>query len=370
MIFTTRLVSVLASVVLLSGCAEQAPSATPTPVDYMGCILADNFGVDDQTVGSTSFLGALQAQAQFGIKLRKATVSANASYNEYAKAFESLLENDCDIVVAIGSAAEITENRASDYPNVNFIEVHGRPYQVGDATGINPDSLKNVRSLSYDSAQGGFLAGYLAATQTESKVIGAFGSTLNRAETAILAGFSQGVRYANEINSTSVKLLGQANANSDYWVAVGLANSVETAERIKSMVTEGADVILPVVGGTMSSGPGIAAATTAGKSSTKVSIIGSFTDWYASEAAGEIHGPILASVALSIQKDVAAAIGQDINGDFVGGQAGNYLGTLRNGGVYLAGANEITLNGNYLNQVAELERKIAEGTIVVRSALQ
>lgn len=370
MVFKTRLLGAVASVILLAGCAQQAPSASPTPVNFMGCILADNFGVDDQSVGSQSFLGALQAQAQFGIKLRKETVSANASYNEYSKAFETLLQNDCDVVIAIGSAAEITENRASDYPKVKFILVHGRPYQVGDATGINPVRLANVKSLSYDSAQGGFLAGYLAATQTETQVVGAFGSTLNRAETSVLAGFSQGVRHANKLNGTPVKILGQAAANSDLWVSVGLANSNETADRLKLMVAEGADVIMPVVGGTMSSGPGIAAVTTASKSATRVSVIGSFTDWYASEAASEVRAPILASVVLTIQKDVAATIGQAIKGEFVGGSGGDYLGTLANDGVYLAGPNETALNGNYLNRVAELESQIADGTIVVRSALQ
>lgn len=366
----TKLIGAIASVMLLTACSAQPPSASPTPVDFMGCVLSDNFGVDDQSVGSLSFLGALQAQAQYGIKLRQADVSANASYGEYSAALKELMENRCNLVVAVGGSAEVIEDKAELYPKVKFIEVHGRPYSVGEASGINPERLSNVKSISYNSEQGGFLAGYLAATQSETQVVGAFGATLNRAETAILAGFSQGVKYANNRNGTKVRLLGQASADSDFWVSVGQANSNETASEIKLMVAQGADVLLPVVGGTFESGAGMAALTTAVKSATKVSVIGSMSNWYASDAALEVRSPVLASVVLNIQQDVANAIGEALAGTFVGGPAGDYLGNLANSGVSLSGENEITFNNNFVATVAELQRLIEDGSIVVRSQLQ
>jgi basic membrane protein A len=366
----TKLIGAIASVMLLTACSAQPPSVTPTPVDFMGCVLSDNFGVDDQSVGSLSFLGALQAQAQFGIKLRQADVSANATYGEYSVALADLMENRCNLVVAVGGSAEVIEDKAELYPKVKFVEVHGRPYSVGEASGIDPNRLSNVKSISYNTEQGGFLAGYLAATQTATQVVGAFGATLNRAETAILAGFSQGVKYANSRNGTKVRVLGQASAESDFWVSVGQANSNETAAEIKSMISQGADVIVPVVGGTFESGAGMAALTTAAKSSSKVSIIGSVSNWYASDAALQVRSPVLASVLLNIQQDVATAIGDAVNGIFVGGPAGDYLGNLANSGVSLSGQNETTFNNNFVASLDLLQRQIQDGSLVVRAQLQ
>lgn len=366
----TKLVSAIASVLLLTSCTAQPPSASPTPVDFMGCVLSDNFGVDDQSIGSASFLGALQAQAQYGIKLRQANVSANATYGEYSGALKKLMENRCDLVVAIGGSAQVVEDKAELYPKVKFVEVHGRPYSVGEASGLDPEKLTNVKSISYNSEQGGFLAGYLAATQTQTQVVGGFGATLNRAETAILAGFAQGVQYANDRNSTKVRVLGQAAAESDFWVSVGQANSNETASEIKSMVAQGADVLIPVVGGTFESGAGMAALTTAIKSPSPVSIIGSMSNWHASDAALEVRAPVLASVVLNIQRDVAAAIGEAVNGTFVGGPAGDYLGNLANAGVTLSGPHDITFSATYTATVAEVQRLIENGSILVRAQLQ
>lgn len=370
MLTKSRLIAAIASALLLAGCSAQEPSATPTPVDYMGCILSDNYGIDDQTFGSSTFLGALQAQAQFGIKLRHEGVTPNASYSDYGKALAKLLENDCDLVVAIGSATEIAEDKASLYPKVNFVVVHARPYKIGDASELDPAALPNVKSLSYDIAQGGFLAGYLAATQSESGTVGAFGATLNRPEIAILAGFSQGVRFANFENGTRVRVLGQASQTADLWLSVGLANSNETAAKIRSMAASGADVIFPVVGGTMESGPGIAAATTALKTANQVSLIGSFTNWSAYEAANEVREPILGSVALSLQQDIVNAFSADLKGELVTGALGDYLGTLENGGVSLVTDSQRPINTNYEANVASLQKQIADGIIVVRSTLQ
>ncbi|MFM6979890.1 MAG: BMP family protein [Micrococcales bacterium] len=365
-----QLIGALVSVAVLTGCSQLEKDATPTPVDYMGCVLSDNFGLDDQSVGSLTFLGALQAQAQFGIKLRQVSVSANATYSDYETALATAMDFNCDMVVAVGGAAEVIEKNAAQYPNTNFVEVHGRPYSLGEASGLSAAELSNVKSLSYDSAQGSFLAGYLAATQSETKVVAGFADTLNRAELAMLAGFSQGVAYANAKNQTNVVILGQATSLSDYWLTMGQANPAETETAIKDFIRQGADIIVPVVGSTQQTGAASRAVEAVSLSGQKVSIIGTFANWYAGESVSETKSAVLASVLLNIQRDVSEAIGADLDGTFNAGLTGEYLGTLANQGVELVGPHDIAFNQDFSNQIETLKTAIASGQIVITSRLQ
>lgn len=358
--------SAIASVAVLTGCSQLEPDAVATPVNFVTCVLGDNFGLDDQTIGSQSYLGALQAQAQFGAKLRYQTVAPNAVYNDYHNALKNLMSNDCNVVIAIGNSAEAVEDDSALYANTTFIEVHGRAYSVGDASSKSAADLKNVRSISYRSEQGGFLAGYLAATQTQTQTVAAFGQTLNLAEVAILAGFAQGVTQANTDFNTTVQILGHAASDSDLWVSIPLGSTREASKQVKQFIAQSADVIFPVVGNTSDAGTGLTALTTANASDPKVAVIGSFGNWYASEAAQDVRASVIASVALTIQKDVASAIGELIDhGSFT-----DYVGTLDNGGVYLTGPNDLAFNGSFDSKLNSLKDQIRNAQILVRESLQ
>lgn len=366
----TRSISALAAVALLTGCSQAEPNAKPTPVSFVGCVLSDNSGFDDQSVGSEVFKGALQAQAQYGMKIRYVQVAANASYADYSSDFKTLMANNCGAVVGIGGASEVVEHNASLFPKVDFALVHGRRYGLGEASGISPENLPNVKSISYASEQGGFLAGYLAATQSQSHFVAGFGATLNRSELAMLSGFSQGVRYANSRNNLRVELLGQADATSDLWVTVGQANSSETQKQLQKFAAQGADVIFPVVGGTDQMGPGQAATAAASTASSKLAVLGSVSNWYKGEAVADSHQVVLGSVVLTIQRDVAAALGDSLNGSFVGGPAGDYIGNLQNSGVFISGANDIAFNASYTTTIDSLKSQIVAGEIRIFSAFQ
>lgn len=102
-------------------------------------------------------------------------------------------KNGAKFVVLPGNEfAVITYEIASTYPDVNFILVDAIPHSAD----TNTDSfMKNVMSISFDSSQGGFLAGYLAVINGNTE-LGYLGEYKSRNSASYGAGFVQGAAYA------------------------------------------------------------------------------------------------------------------------------------------------------------------------------
>ncbi|MEO0049459.1 MAG: hypothetical protein RL556_791 [Actinomycetota bacterium] len=358
---------VLASALALAGCSARPDSVLPTPVNVTACILGDQQGLDDHSVGSSAYLGMLQAQAQYGVKLRVAKIAEGSTDADKLTAYKNLLKKGCSIMVGVGDAADVFENQASAHANLKFILVHGRSYSLGDASGVRASKLSNVKSISYQSEQGGFLAGYLAASQSQSGKVAAFGSSLTRTETSLLAGFYLGVQYANEVQGKAVEVLG--HNRGDVWQAVGKNDSEAARTTTIQYLSDGADVIFPVVGDSQADGAALSALTLI-QANDAVSMIGSVTDWYKNPSAREVRDRLLASVTLSIQQDVANAIGTAVAGTFVGGTEGSILGNLDNTGVSITGAHSIAYPQSFNLVLSQLIQDIKDGKVVVKSNLR
>ncbi len=124
-----------------------------------------------------------------------------------------------------------------------------------------------------------------------------------------------------------MKVLGWDPAKKD-GVFVGDFNSIDKGKDIaKSMVDEGADVILPVAG-KVGQGPA-ALATELG--ADKLKIIGVDTDQYATDP--EHKGVFLSSVLKKVDSTTQTAVTEAFDGSFKGGVI---QGDLKNGGVDLA----------------------------------
>lgn len=81
---------------------------------------------------------------------------------------------------------------AGSYPDVNFILVDSLPHSAD----TNIDSfIKNVMSISFDTLQSGFLAGYMAVLDGNTE-LGFFGEMKSRESASYGAGFIQGAGFA------------------------------------------------------------------------------------------------------------------------------------------------------------------------------
>ncbi len=136
----------------------------------------------------------------------------------------------------------------------------------------------SARSIATNQAA--FLAGYLAAGTSKTGVLGTFGGiNIGGPVTDFMDGFVWGADYYNKVKGTNVKVLGWDPAKKD-GVFVGDFNSIDKGKDIaKSMVDEGADIILPVAGKV---GQG-SAALAMELGADKLKIIGVDTDQYATD---------------------------------------------------------------------------------------
>ncbi len=129
--------------------------------------------------------------AKAGAERLERSGAANVRYIEcrnsgYDEALRQAAEG-ADMVLAVGWEFENMTSIAAEYPNVKFI--------WPDVTEENlPD---NLECISYAQNEGAFLAGYLAASLSESGKVGMVGGMDNEVIRDFLAGYLQGAAYAD-----------------------------------------------------------------------------------------------------------------------------------------------------------------------------
>lgn len=93
-----------------------------------------------------------------------------------------LADNDYEYIITFSSMAKVLKEVAPDYPEINFIVIDG--FVEGE----------NITSLVFKEREGPFLAGALAALQTQTGQLGII-STREPGTEDYLTGFQEGVQY-------------------------------------------------------------------------------------------------------------------------------------------------------------------------------
>ena len=139
------------------------------------------------------------------------------------------MDEDYDLIICIGYAlADALKAESASNPDVKFAI-------VDDASLAD---VSNVTSLMFEQAQVSYLAGYVAGKTTKKNTVGIVLGMATDLMNQFGYGYTAGVLDAN----ANAKVL-QANANSFADTATGKTEA-------NNMVTNGADVIFQVAGGT------------------------------------------------------------------------------------------------------------------------
>ncbi len=306
------------AVVATAALALSACSSSPSHSDFKACMVSDSGGFDDKSFNQSGYEGLLKAEKDFGITIAKAE---SADENDYAPNIDAMVAANCDLIITVGFLlANATAEAAATYPDTNFAIVDST---FSDAD-FNPLTFPNAKSLLFATDQAAFLAGYAAASETKTGVVGTFGGGPFAGVTDFMDGFYAGVQYYNAEMGTSVAVLGwdgESGITDTDFVDQTIGKT--TGE---SFIEQGADIILPVAGPV---GLGTAQAA---QDAGNVKIIGVDSDW--TLTAPEYKDVILASVLKEVGQAVYDAIDESVNGTF---SNESYVGTLENGGVGLAG---------------------------------
>jgi basic membrane protein A len=221
----------------------------------------------------------------------------------------------------------------------------------GETCGSSTE-LPNVLGLTFSTDQAAFLAGYAAASSTQTGKVGTFGGINIPTVSIFMKGFEAGVNYYNEQKGTSVEVLGWSTADNDGLFTGNFESTDDGRSFAESLVQEGADIIMPVAGPV---GLGSAAYC---QESGSCKIVGVDTDWTVS--ASEYTDIVLTSVLKNMNVAVFDAIKSVADGTFAGGI---YVGTLENDGVGIAevAGSSAELNG----ELEQIKADIISGTVKV-----
>ena len=308
------------------------------------CEVTDTGGVDDRSFNQLAFEGAEAAEERFGWEPR---VIESVSATDFEPNIASFVDQgDCNLIVTVGfllgdaTAAAAEANPDQEFAIVDFA--------------YDP-AIDNVQGLVFVIDQAAFLAGYIAADQTQTGVVGTFGGVNIPPVTDFMEGFAQGVAYYNADNGADVTVLGWDSDAQD-GLFTGNFESLEDGRAFaENLADEGADIILPVAGPV-----GLGAAALVQERGLR--LIGVDADW--TQTAAEFDDVILTSILKNIDVavlDAATAVHDGTTGPLL-------VSTLESGGVGFAPVTNAWNEGTGLDEALEaISAGIIDGSIPTKA---
>src|SRR5688572_14362558 len=179
-----------------SDTASSSSAPAESHPDFKACMVSDSGGFNDKSFNQTSHDGLMLAKEQYGIQTGEIE---SQSDNEYGDNIQAMVKEGCDEITTVGFLlGDATEAAAKKNPDVDFAII--------DFAYEKP--APNIKGLTFDTAQPSYLAGYLAAAESESGIVGTFGGLNIPTVTIFMEGFRMGVDAYNEESGSVVKLLG------------------------------------------------------------------------------------------------------------------------------------------------------------------
>ena len=334
-----------------SGGASSAASGAAG--DFKACMVSDSGGFDDRSFNQTSYKGMTDAATELGIETGQVESS---SASDFAGNIQSMVDANCKIIVTVGFLlSDDTVAAAKANPDIDFAIVDNN----------DPEAYKgveNLKPLVFNTAQSSFMAGYLAAGTSQTKKVGTFGGVKIPTVTIFMDGFAQGVEYYNEKKGGDVSVLGWDVAKQDGQFVGNFESDTDGGRVAGTLISQGADVILPVAGPA-----GIGALQAAKASGGKANAIWVDTDGCVS---AETYCPqIISSVYKGMDVAVADAIKASQGGSF---SSEPYVGTLENNGTGLAPFNQFDskVPAELKTELDQIKSDIVAGTITIESDSQ
>jgi basic membrane protein A len=352
----------VAAAVSVSACGSKASPKTSTTSgtgtsaaakSLNACMVLDTGGVDDKSFNQSSYAG-MTAAAAANSNIKIGYVPSNSS-NDYTPNLNAEVAKKCDTIIAVGGLmSDNVKAAATANPTIHFAEV--------DA----PSAVSNMYGMEFNTAQGGFLGGYLAAGMTKTGKVATFGGADIPPVTIYMDGYWEGVQYYNSQHSTHVQVLGWSETNQHGGTFVPGSNPFGDENGGQSIsqtfINQGADIIFPVAGGS-GLGAGAAAAAAGGR----VSVIWVDTDGCVSAA--QYCQYFLTSVTKGLASAVQTYLAAAATGSF---PSGNYIGTLQNGGTGLADYHQFAskVPQTLQSEITTVKQAIISGTISLTSPSQ
>ncbi|MGC8827425.1 MAG: BMP family ABC transporter substrate-binding protein, partial [Anaerolineae bacterium] len=264
----------------------------PLPADILRIgLITDGGRIDDGGFNQQAYEGLLRAAQEHGIEV---VVRQPASPTAYESELRQLLDEDCRLIVTVGSVTgPAVERIAGRYPKAHFIVVDYEPLVES----------QNMTGLVFAEDQAGFLAGALAGLITSSGTVGFIGGKDLPPIRRFQRGFANGMALTNR----QAKLIPvYTNSFTDEDAGVRAA---------QKLAAEGVDIVFAAAGACGNAGLRAAAAQ-------GIWVIGADQDvWITTFQNGRQAGAerVLTSAMKRVDEAVYQAVKKALQGSLRGG---------------------------------------------------
>jgi basic membrane protein A len=224
---------------------EASPSAALTPLKVG--VVTDVGQLEDKSFNQSSNEGAMAAAEAVG---GEHDVIVTQNISDYGANIQTFVDNDFDVIVTVGFLIGTdTAIAAKANPDVTFIGVdqgvcvdaEGAPDPTFACAGDAATLLPNYQGIVFAEAQPGYLAGIVAASISESGVIGAVGGTNVPAVVNYWRGYENGAKSVK----SDITVLYQ---ETDPDPAKGFNDPTKGRALAEQFLSQDADVIFQVAG--------------------------------------------------------------------------------------------------------------------------
>ncbi len=317
--------------------------------NFLAGEVTDTGGIDDRSFNASAWKGLQDAQSA-GIQIQ---YLQSTNQSDYVPNIQQFVQKKAGIIVTVGFLmGDDTAAAAKSNPDQKFAIV--------DYSYDPP--LPNILALTYKTDEAAFLAGYLAAAMSKTGKVGTFGGMNIPTVTIFMNGFVAGVRYYDQKKMAKVKPLGWDPEGASGTFTNDFTNQAKGKTVTEALMNQGADIVLPVAG---SVGLGSAAAVQQHNAASPKSPV--WLEWVDTD--GYISAPqygslLLTSVVKGIAVSVKTAATAALQGTF---QGGNYVGTLKNGGVAIAPYHDFEkkIPAKVKSDIETIKQGVIAGTISV-----
>lgn len=339
---------------VLSACqaAPEVPPTQPTTddtstteveaIDFLACAVSDEGSWQDKSFNESVYDALIEAQSRWGIEILPLESNSDEDFDPNMQA---AVDANCDITFAVGfKLADVANRFAAAHPDMNWALIDDQSNEP------------NLKQLQYNVAEAAFLAGYLSAAYSTSKIIGTYGGMNFPSVTTFMDGFYYGAQLWAEDSGEDIQVLGWDPANPEAGSFVGNFSDTSVALQISAtQIDAGADVILPVAGGLFS-------ATAEAIGDSNVVMLG--VDKDIALTSPEYADITLTSIEKGLTASVLTVIEEIIEGGF---DATGYVGTLANGGTAISPLYgfESMVDQSILDRLEEIKAGIIAGEISV-----
>lgn len=314
-------------------CEEAKADGVEAPDGTTVRLVTDVGKIDDRTFNQYAYEGMKAAEECFGFETDYIETASEADYPEN---IATALADDPDVLITTGFLlATDTLKAAQENPEVNFIGIDQ----------FHPEFPDNYIGVLFNEDEGGYMAGVLAASLSESGTIGVVGGREDVPPVVKLVnGYEVGAKSVNP----DINVLKIYNESFD--------DTAKGASDAQQFIGEGADVIFGAGGKTGSAG--VVEATSQGLWGIGVDQDEYFSTFDEGAAPGSEY--LASSAVKRVDLGVFLKIVDALKGEFAGGIFGL---TAENGGITYAPFHDAEIPDDVAAKLEEARQGLADGSI-------